>query len=138
MCAQSWRLGGLTLQVREGDLFEVPAMAIVSSEQTNFVLSWEESAISGQIRERLDPSIQTELDEQTCGKVLPAGTVLVTHGGPLFEQIYHAGFHEPWVWLETDLDDALETDRDDAEAEHVRTIRQCISIILQRLKQVRE
>jgi hypothetical protein len=122
---QSWRLGGLNLRLVEGDLFDVGTAAIVNSEQTNFVLAANESTISGQIRRRLGKSIQEELNEQTGGMLSPPGTVLVTGGSPLFEKVYHAGFHEPWVWLDAD--------RDDAETEHVQSIRQCIRITLQRL-----
>lgn len=124
---QSWRLGGLNLRLVEGDLFEVDAASIVNSEQTNFVLSANESTISGQIKRRLGNRVQEELDEQSRGRSSPPGTVLVTGGSPLFEKVYHAGFHEPWVWYDANSDDA--------DAEHLRSIRQCVRDILQRLKQ---
>jgi O-acetyl-ADP-ribose deacetylase (regulator of RNase III) len=124
---QSWRLGGLNLRLVEGDLFEVDAASIVNSEQTNFVLSANESTISGQIRRRLGKRVQEELNGQTRGTSSPPGTVLVTGGSPLFSKVYHAGFHEPWVWYDMA--------NDDGQTEHLRSIRQCVRDILQRLKQ---
>jgi hypothetical protein len=64
-----------------GDIFDAEVDAIVSSEQTDFVLSGNSESISGQIRERYGVAIQHELDADTKGQVLRAGTVLGTSGG---------------------------------------------------------
>src|SRR5262249_28086161 len=64
-----------------GDLFDTGVDAIVSSEQTDFILSGNPESISGQIWKRYGAAIQNELDAATNGHVLPAGTVLDTSGG---------------------------------------------------------
>src|SRR5689334_12895102 len=61
-----------------GDLFDAQVEAIVSSEQTDFVLSRNRDSISGQIWHRYGDPIQQELDEATKGQVLHPGTVLDT------------------------------------------------------------
>jgi O-acetyl-ADP-ribose deacetylase (regulator of RNase III) len=81
-----------------GDLFDAHVEAIVSSEQTDFVLAGNPESISGQIRRRFGASIQQELDDATKGEVLRAGTVIDTSGGKDFARIFHAGFHEPNDW----------------------------------------
>jgi O-acetyl-ADP-ribose deacetylase (regulator of RNase III) len=81
-----------------GDLFDAKVDAIVSSEQTDFVLAANRESISGQIWHRYGTSIQQELDTATNGQVLRAGTVLDTSGGNDFVRIFHAGFHEPDDW----------------------------------------
>lgn len=81
-----------------GDLLDAEVDAIVSSEQTDFILSGETHSISGQIWHRYGRTIQVELDEATRGQVFRAGTVLETSGGDDFVRIFHAGFHEPHDW----------------------------------------
>jgi hypothetical protein len=81
-----------------GDLFDAVVDAIVSSEQTDFILSGNWESISGQIRRRYSDPIQQELDQITKGQVLCAGTVLETTGGEDFKRIFHAGFHKPDDW----------------------------------------
>ena len=81
-----------------GDLFDAEVDAIVSSEQTDFVLSSNPTSISGQIWHRYGDSIQQELDEATKGQVLRGGTVIDTTAGKDFARIFHAGFHEPDDW----------------------------------------
>lgn len=81
-----------------GDLFDADADAIVSSEQTDFVLSGNPQSISGQIRHRYGDRVQQELDEATKGQILHAGTVIDTTGGDGFKRIFHAGFHDPSDW----------------------------------------
>jgi O-acetyl-ADP-ribose deacetylase (regulator of RNase III) len=81
-----------------GDLFDAQVDAIVSSEQTDFVLSGNSDSISGQIWGRYGEAIQQQLDGATKGQVLRGGTVLETSGGNDFVRIFHAGFHEPDDW----------------------------------------
>jgi O-acetyl-ADP-ribose deacetylase (regulator of RNase III) len=81
-----------------GDLFDAQVDAIVTSEQTDFILSGNLESISGQIWHRYGDAIQQELDTATKGQVLRAGTVLDTSGGNDFIRIFHAGFHEPDDW----------------------------------------
>lgn len=81
-----------------GDLFHAPVDAIVSSEQTDFVLSGNPKSVSGQIWGRYGEVIQQQLDDATNGQVLRGGTVLETSGGSDFVRIFHAGFHEPDDW----------------------------------------
>jgi O-acetyl-ADP-ribose deacetylase (regulator of RNase III) len=81
-----------------GDLFDAEVDAIVSSEQTDFVLAGNPKSISGQIWHRYGYPIQQELDEATKGQVFRRGTVLDTTGGKDFTRIFHAGFHEPDDW----------------------------------------
>lgn len=81
-----------------GDLFDAEVDAIVSSEQTDFVLAGNPESISGQLWRRYGDLIQQELDEATKGKVLRGGTILDTSGGGDFARIFHAGFHEPDDW----------------------------------------
>jgi O-acetyl-ADP-ribose deacetylase (regulator of RNase III) len=81
-----------------GDLFEAKVDAIVSSEQTDFVLSGNPESISGQIWCRYGDLIQQELDQITKSQVLCAGTVIDTSGGKDFKRIFHAGFHKPDDW----------------------------------------
>jgi O-acetyl-ADP-ribose deacetylase (regulator of RNase III) len=81
-----------------GDLFGAEVDAIVSSEQTDFILATNPDSISGQISRRYGEAIQGELDAATKGQVLRAGTVLDTSGGAAFVRIFHAGFHEPEDW----------------------------------------
>ena len=81
-----------------GDLFDADVDAIVSSEQTDFILSGNAESISGQIWHRYGDAIQRELDEATNNEMCRAGTVLDTTGGDEFKRIFHAGFHEPADW----------------------------------------
>ena len=81
-----------------GDLFDAKVDAIVSSEQTDFVLSENPESLSGQIWKRYGDAVQRELDAATKGQVLGAGTVIDTSGGQDFKRIFHAGFHDPDDW----------------------------------------
>ena len=92
------KLKHLELTFAVGDLFDADVDAIVSSEQTDFILSSNLESVSGQIRRRYGNSIQQELRKATEGQVLRAGTVIVTSGGGDFDRIFHAGFHEPNDW----------------------------------------
>jgi O-acetyl-ADP-ribose deacetylase (regulator of RNase III) len=94
----SVKLKRLRFTLAAGDLFDAGVDAIVSSEQTDFVLAANPESISGQIRRRYGDLVQQELDEATNGQVLRAGTVLETSGGKDFSRIFHAGFHEPDDW----------------------------------------
>jgi len=94
----SGKLKNVTLTVALGDLFDGQVDAIVSSEQTNFVLSGDLGSISGQIWHRYGNAVQQELDDATRGQVLRPGTILGTNGGKDFLRIFHAGFHEPDDW----------------------------------------
>ncbi len=61
----TWRVGGIRYHVAAGDIFHAPVDAIVNSEQTDFILSYDPESISGQIRERAGEQVQKELDAQT-------------------------------------------------------------------------
>jgi hypothetical protein len=50
-----------------GDLFDAEVDAIVSSEQTDFVLSGDPQSLSGQIWRRYGDAVQRELDASTNG-----------------------------------------------------------------------
>lgn len=120
-----WRLGRTVFHLARGDLFAVPAEAIVNSEQTDFQLDNGGYTVSGQIHRRFGDAVQPELDRQTGGQALPVGTVLVTGGGP-YRAIFHAGFHHPSVFLGTSPDDN--------GAEHLRVIRGCARQVLDRAR----
>jgi O-acetyl-ADP-ribose deacetylase (regulator of RNase III) len=92
------KLRTLELTFAVGNLFDADVDAIVSSEQTDFVLSGNPDSISGQIWHRYGNAIQRELYDATQGQVLGKGTVLETSGGGDFLRIFHAGFHEPDDW----------------------------------------
>ena len=81
-----------------GDIFDASVDAIVSSEQTDFVLSGNPESLSGQIRRRYGEAAQRELDAATKGQVLGPGSVIETSGGSEFKRIFHAGFHDPDDW----------------------------------------
>jgi len=123
---QAWKLGDLSFHVIRGDLFQVPADAIVNSEQSDFVLSWDPDTISGQIRRRYGDDVQRELSSATQRQILPVGTVLTTSGGGDYGRIYHAGFHHPRVFLASA--------KEDSQTEHVGVIRSCVRQILEELK----
>ena len=92
------KLKNLTLTFGLGDLFDAEVAAVVNSEQTDFILSWNLNSISSQIRKRYGDSVQDELDEATKGQTLPIGMVVETSGGEDFKKIFHAGFHDPGDW----------------------------------------
>lgn len=113
---------GIDLTFACGDLFEAKVDAIVSSEQSDFVLDRGGHSISGQIWHRYGDGVQAELDAQTKGQVLRAGTVISTGGGKDFKTIFHAGFHDP--------DDWLNVPGGSAAAEHLAAIGACIHQVL--------
>ena len=57
------KLKHLELTFAVGDLFDADVDAIVSSEQTDFILSSNLESVSGQIRRRYGNSIQQEFEE---------------------------------------------------------------------------
>jgi hypothetical protein len=75
---QRSKLRQVQLVLARGDLFDAPVEAIVSSEQTDLVLSRNPDTISGQVWARYGSAIQRELRGATNGHRLRAGTVLVT------------------------------------------------------------
>jgi hypothetical protein len=77
-----------------GELFDAEVDAIVSSEQTDFVLSGDPQSLSGQIWRRYGGRT-ARTRSSTNGQVLGAGTVIDTSGGQDFRRIFHAGFHGP-------------------------------------------
>lgn len=119
----TWRIGPVTLHFTDMDLFDLPVDAVVNSEQTDFVLSTNPDTISGQLYRLLGDALQDELDRQTEGQTLPTGTVLKTTGGKRYRHVYHAGFHHPDNWLDTE-------DRETQETDSVQVIRRCIREIL--------
>lgn len=112
-----------------GDLFDANVDAIVSSEQTNFVLASNVDSISGQIRRRFGNSIQRELDAATKGQVLHAGTVIDTSGGKDFARIFHAGFHEPG--------DRPRGPGDSQDTDYFEAIGSCIRQVLELVRALR-
>lgn len=91
-------LKNIEVTLARGNLFDAKVEGIVSSEQTDFVLSRNLNSISGQIWSRYGDVVQRELDEETQGQVLHPGTVIPTSGGDDFNRIFHAGFHHPHDW----------------------------------------
>jgi hypothetical protein len=89
------KLRGVEFTLGAGDIFDAPVNAIVNSEQTDFVLSRNAESLSGQIWNRYGDAVQRELDAATEGHLLGPGTVVDTSGGPDFQRIFHAGFHDP-------------------------------------------
>ena len=128
--SNSWTVGAVTLKIARGDLFSVPTDAIVNSEQTDFVLSVTPDSISGQLLDRFGNSLQAELDAQTGGATLSAGSVLTTSGQSAYRAIFHAGFHQPDQWLDSPRD----RDREGRETESIVAIRSCIRRILRDLE----
>ncbi len=120
-----WRLHQIDLFVYCGDFFKVNVEAVVNSEQSDFNLAFSPYTISGQLNQLIGLQIQDELDQLTQRNVLPAGTVLTTSGGAYYKKVFHAGYHEPHLWL----DPSNETE----QTEYLRIIRQCIRTILQSL-----
>jgi O-acetyl-ADP-ribose deacetylase (regulator of RNase III) len=116
-----WSLGGITLEVRHGDLLAAPERAWVNSEQTDFVLAIGGPSVSAQLA-ALWPGCQAELDIQTRGAECAPGTVLET-SGPEERRIFHAGFHAPRVWAPKGAGE---------QAGHLEAIRACIDEILDR------
>ncbi|NEV60362.1 macro domain-containing protein [Thiorhodococcus minor] len=122
MTSHVWKIGSIDLHLAVADLFDLDVSAIVNSDQTDFYLARNPKTISGQIRRRLGSVIQDELDALTQKTILPTGTVLSTGGGALYERIYHAGFHQPGEWL--DSEDV------DHEADALNTVIRCVRTIL--------
>jgi len=120
----TWTLGRLRLCLARGDIFAIPAEAIVNSEQTDFILAGGGPSISAQISRRWGQSVQDQLDAQTGGETLPLGTVLETDAPP-FRCAFHAGFHHPDMWLDPDSPDSDQT-------EHLRVVRRCVRRVLER------
>ena len=118
-----------------GDLFDAKVDAIVSSEQTDFILSRNPESLSGQIWNRYGDRVQHELDVATNGQVLRAGTVLDTSGGQDFVRIFHAGFHDPDDWLTTPVEPGDSDNLSDASggsrgADYFAAIGSCIAQVL--------
>ena len=117
-----------------GDLFDAKVDAIVSSEQTDFVLSENPKSLSGQIWNRYGDAVQRELDAATNGEVLHAGTVLDTSGGQDFVRIFHAGFHDPDDWLPAPVAPAIDSLSGELGgsqvADHFEAIGSCIAQVL--------
>ncbi len=103
------RLKRVEFTLAAGDIFDASVDAIVSSEQTDFVLSGDPESLSGQIWKRYGDVVQRELDAATNGQVLGAGTVIDTSGGQDFKRIFHAGFHDPddWPDLPSEASDSI-------------------------------
>ena len=140
------KLRHLWFTLAVGDIFDASVDAIVSSEQTNFVLSKYPKTLSGQIWNWYGDAVQSELDAVTEGRVLGPGTVIDTSGGSDFKRIFHAGFHDPGDWPDLSaepvgtagLSDALHEFR---ETSYFAAIGSCITQILdaavaQKLKSV--
>jgi O-acetyl-ADP-ribose deacetylase (regulator of RNase III) len=118
-----WRVGPVSFHFADADLFDVPVQSIVNSEQSDFVLSTNPATISGQLYHRFGGALQDELDRQTQGRTLAAGTVLKTGGGSRYQYIFHAGFHRPDEWLDSE-------DRETQETDSVQVIRRCVRSVL--------
>jgi O-acetyl-ADP-ribose deacetylase (regulator of RNase III) len=87
-----------------GDIFDATVDAVVSSEQTDFVLSENPESVSSRISKRYGARVQRELDAATKGRVLAPGLVIATSGGQDFKRIFHTGFPN-------DRSDLPDTDR---------------------------
>lgn len=129
------KLKRIQLTLATGDLFDAKVDAIVSSEQTDFVLSGNPASLSGQIWLRYGDTIQQELDEATNGEVLGAGTVIQTSGGLDFKRIFHAGFHDPDDWPSesgqfVDVTDDPNGSTDSRETDYFTAIGRCITQVL--------
>jgi hypothetical protein len=118
-----------------GDIFDAKVDAIVSSEQTDFVLSGNQQSLSGQIWNRYGDAVQRELDAATQGQVLGPGTVIDTAGGQDFKRIFHAGFHDPDDWPDLpgavlDATGLTDPSREFRETNYFAAIGSCITQIL--------
>ncbi len=120
---QSWNLDNLDFHLVIGDILDIPVDAIVNSEQTDFVLSWNEYSISGQIKRRFGTLVQPELDQLTQHRTLEEGTVLKTGKVADYQAIYHAGFHLPWSYPNFKDDES-------SQVEYLRIIRYCVRQVL--------
>jgi O-acetyl-ADP-ribose deacetylase (regulator of RNase III) len=128
-------LGHVKFSLAAGDIFDAKVDAIVSSEQTDFVLSGNPESLSGQIWKRYGAVVQRELDAATKGEVLDPGMVIDTSGGQDFKRIFHAGFHDPNDWPEMPgghlgTNWLVDTDRDFRETGYFAAIGSCITQIL--------
>jgi hypothetical protein len=65
------KLKHVELTLATGDICDANVDAIVSSEQTDFVLSRNPEALSGQIWKRYGASVQRELDAAPRGALIP-------------------------------------------------------------------
>jgi O-acetyl-ADP-ribose deacetylase (regulator of RNase III) len=129
-----------------GDIFDASVDAIVNSEQTDFVLSGNPDSVSGQIWNRYGDAVQLELDAATEGQVLGPGTVIDTSGGQDFKRIFHAGFHDPDDWPDSEArilntGDMVDPSREFRETGYFAAIGSCMAQILdsavaQKLKSV--
>lgn len=118
----TWHIGNVALNVVKASLFDVDAVAIVNSEQTDFILAPpSQNSVSAQISRRWGNRIQSQLDSLTKGLILPTGTVLETDAPP-YRYIFHAGFHLPHQFRTSE----------DWETEHLKVIRSCVRRILER------
>jgi O-acetyl-ADP-ribose deacetylase (regulator of RNase III) len=129
------RLKRVAFTLAAGDLFDAKVDAIVSSEQTDFVLSQNPDSLSGQIRSRYGMAVQRELDAATNGQVLRAGTIVETSGGQDFVRIFHAGFHDPDDWLNSegpspDARNLLSEPDGSQGADYFEAIGSCIAQVL--------
>ena len=68
------KLKHIDFTLATGNIFDASVDAIVSSEQTDFVLSKNAKSLSGQIWKRYGDTIQRELNAATGGQVLGPGT----------------------------------------------------------------
>jgi Macro domain len=129
------RLKHVEFTFAAGDLFDAKVDAIVSSEQSDFILSKNPESLSGQIWSRYGVAIQHELDAATNGQVLRAGTVLDTSGGQDFVRIFHAGFHDPDDWVDlsggSPHTDSLPSESGESRgADYFKAIGSCIAQVL--------
>jgi O-acetyl-ADP-ribose deacetylase (regulator of RNase III) len=118
-----------------GDIFDASVDAIVSSEQTDFVLSGNPESLSGQNWKRYGDAVQRELDAATQGQVLGPGTVIDTAGGQDFKRIFHAGFHDPEDWPDLpgavfDANPSTVASQEFGETNYFAAIGSCITQIL--------
>jgi hypothetical protein len=129
------KLRHVALTLATGDLFGAQVDSIVSSEQTDFILSRDPRSLSGQIWDRYGDAVQQELDAATKGQVLGLGTVIDTSGGEDFKRIFHAGFHEPYYQLKllgelSDSTDPSGSLRESRETDYFAAIGSCIRQVL--------
>ncbi len=118
----SWKIANIELHTVSDDIFDLDVDAIVNSEQTDFILAGNQSSISGQVLSHFGYGIQSEIVSKTNGRKQELGTIITTGGAGRIKRIYHAGIHDPMIFLDSD--------KDSNQTEHIVIVRKCYRDIL--------
>lgn len=118
----SWKIANFEFHIVSDDIFSLGVEAIVNCEQTDFILARNQSSISGQILSRFGYAVQRELVSKTGRVTQELGKIITTNGGSGIKTIYHAGIHDPMIFLDPDIDSD--------QTEHLKIIRTCYREIL--------